>query len=336
MDDAVVEQLNRELLEATACAAASGQRGRALRQDSVSNVWRNLLLGALLAMVVMYGFLRSGSATLVSMIGIPICTVAAFIGLMLFGRTINVISLAGVAFAIGMTLDNTIVVLESIEQARRRGLDRLRAAIEGTREVWSAVLACTATTVLVFAPILFVREEAGQLYSDIAIAISAAIIASMLVAITVVPTAIARLGFSGTQNRQVSGRGMHEGMLRGISWLIERPLRRHLCLLLSVLGLVWIVVWLTPPAEYLPEGEEPKAFTRMIPPPGYNLAEMAMVADDVRAKPRAHIGADPAGFDRGETDMPPLRYFTMNVSSGGSVHGVRTGAYRRHGSDDAR
>lgn len=313
----VVEQLNRELLEPNGMQLHLVSEDVRYVKDSVSNVWRNLLLGALLAMVVMYGFLRSGSATLVSMIGIPICTVAAFIGLMLFGRTINVISLAGVAFAIGMTLDNTIVVLESIEQARRRGLDRLRAAIEGTREVWSAVLACTATTVLVFAPILFVREEAGQLYSDIAIAISAAIIASMLVAITVVPTAIARLGFSGTQNRQVSGRGMHEGMLRGISWLIERPLRRHLCLLLSVLGLVWIVVWLTPPAEYLPEGEEPKAFTRMIPPPGYNLAEMATVADDVRAKLRAHIGADPTGFDRGETDMPPLRYFTMNVSSGG-------------------
>jgi multidrug efflux pump subunit AcrB len=312
----VVERLNRELLEPNGMKLHLVSEDVRYVKDSVVNVWRNLLLGALLAMAVMYGFLRSGSATLVSMIGIPICTVAAFIGLMLFGRTINVISLAGVAFAIGMTLDNTIVVLESIEQARRRGLDRLRAAVEGTREVWAAVLACTATTVLVFAPILFVREEAGQLYSDIAIAISAAIIASMLVAVTVVPTAMARMGFSGAQRQQVAGGGMHRGMLRAISWLIERPLRRCFCLLLSVLALLATLFWLTPPAEYLPEGEEPKAFTRMIPPPGYNLAEMATVSDDVRAKLRAHVGADPAGFDRGETDIPPLRYFTMSVSSG--------------------
>src|SRR5690606_14872784 len=131
----------------------------------------------------------------VGVISIPVCTIAAFLGLLVFDRTINVISLAGVAFAIGMTVDNTIVVLESIEQARRRGLKLFEAALTGVREVWPAVLASTLSTVLVFAPILFVQEEAGQLYSDIAIAISAAIIASMLVAVTVVPSASARLGF---------------------------------------------------------------------------------------------------------------------------------------------
>jgi multidrug efflux pump subunit AcrB len=98
-------------------------------RDSVVNVWKNLILGALLASVIMYLFLHSWRVTLIGVMGIPICTIAAFLGLMLTGRTINVISLAGVAFAIGMTLDNSIVVLESIELERRRGLDRLRAAV---------------------------------------------------------------------------------------------------------------------------------------------------------------------------------------------------------------
>jgi hypothetical protein len=99
------------------------------------------------------------------------------------GRTINVISLAGIAFAIGMTVDNTIVVLENIERAaaRRHGAPA-GDVLTGVREVWPAVLASTLTTVLVLVPIVFVDEEAGQLFSDVAIAISAAILASMFVA----------------------------------------------------------------------------------------------------------------------------------------------------------
>ena len=164
-------------------------------ESSVFNVWKNLRIGAMLASLVMYLFLRSGKATLIGVMGIPVCTIAAFLGLLLGDRTINVISLAGVAFAIGMTLDNSIVVLESIELARHKGMKRIEAAVDGVSQVWPAVLASTMTTILVFVPIVFIEEEAGQLYSDIAIAISASILASMLVAITRLPTATARLAF---------------------------------------------------------------------------------------------------------------------------------------------
>src|SRR5690606_28646924 len=112
-------------------------------EDSVRNVWQNLILGAIFATLVMFVFLRSIRTTMVGVIGIPICTIAAFLGLLVAGRTINVISLAGVAFAIGMTLDNSIVVLESIQLERRRGLNRLQAAITGVQKVWPAVLAST-------------------------------------------------------------------------------------------------------------------------------------------------------------------------------------------------
>uniref|UniRef100_UPI0037C899F1 efflux RND transporter permease subunit n=1 Tax=Rheinheimera sp. TaxID=1869214 RepID=UPI0037C899F1 len=191
----IVAQINRDMLAANGLQLTLISDDVRYVEDSVANVWTNLALGAMLATLVLFLFLRSGPATLVGVMGVPICTIAAFLGLLAFGRTINVISLAGIAFAIGMTMDNTIVVLESIEQARRRGLDRIEGAIAGVREVWPAVLASTLTTVLVFVPILFVEQEAGQLYSDIAIAIGAAIIASMLVAVLVEPAAIARLCF---------------------------------------------------------------------------------------------------------------------------------------------
>ncbi|MCB1641689.1 MAG: efflux RND transporter permease subunit, partial [Xanthomonadales bacterium] len=107
-----VEQVNVDLLRPMGLELSLSSDDVRYVEQSVANVWTNLALGALLATLVMYAFLRSGRATLIGVIAIPICTVAAFVGLLAAGRTLNVISLAGVAFAIGMTLDNTIVVLE--------------------------------------------------------------------------------------------------------------------------------------------------------------------------------------------------------------------------------
>ena len=287
-------------------------------EASVKNVWFNLGLGALFATLVMYLFLRSARATAVGVIGVPICTIAAFLGLLATGRTINVISLAGVAFAIGMTLDNSIVVIESIELARRRGMDRLKAAVAGVRGVWPAVLASTTTTILVFAPVLFIKEEAGQLYSDIAIAISASIFASMLVAITLIPTASARLDF-GTDTRRASAAGerLRERTLAFVNRLIDTPRRRATTIAGTVLASIAIIVLLTPPAEYLPEGEEPKVFARMNAPPGYNLETMAEIGLEVQDYFLQYVGDDPGRFDRGESPVPPLKYMNLGIDPGG-------------------
>src|SRR5690606_20818459 len=114
-----IELINRELLNPEGMELALTSDDVRYVQDSGLNVWKNLILGALLATGIMYVLLRSFRATALGVSGIPTCTIAAFLGLLLAGRTINVISLAGVAFAIGMTLDNSIVVLESIELERR-------------------------------------------------------------------------------------------------------------------------------------------------------------------------------------------------------------------------
>jgi multidrug efflux pump subunit AcrB len=203
--------------------------------DAVQVVQRNLVIGALLAVLVLFLFLRSVPATLIGAIGIPICTVAAFLGLLLTGRTINVMSLAGVAFAIGMTLDNNIVVLENIYRHLGLGKARLQAALDGVREVWPAVLASTLTTVAVFLPVIFVEEEAGQLYSDIAVAISASILMSMVLAVTVVPAAAGRWLRAPAPHRRrpLLERlgGAFSGVVLGlVHWLARgmvRPLARH-------------------------------------------------------------------------------------------------------------
>lgn len=310
----MVESINREVLEPAGMRMSLTSDDVRYVEASVANVWKNLGIGAVLATLVLFLFLRSARATAVGVIGVPICTIAAFMGLLLADRTINVISLAGVAFAIGMTLDNTIVVLEAIERERRSGLNRFDSAVAGVKRVWSAVLASTLTTVLVFAPILFIEEEAGQLYSDIAVAISASILASMIVAITLVPTAAARLQMA--ENRPEPGRAVRQQVARCVAWLVATRTRRWAYLAGLTALVVGVLVFLTPPAEYLPEGEEPKLFARMIAPPGYNLDEMSTIADDVQAKLMPYVDDDPERYARGEADVPALAYINLSVEAG--------------------
>ncbi|MFC6635451.1 efflux RND transporter permease subunit [Microbulbifer taiwanensis] len=309
-----VEQINAELLQPQGMLMALTADDVTYVQDSIFNVWKNLLLGALLATAVMYGFLRSIRATALGVVGIPICTIAAFIGLLVTGRTINVISLAGVAFAIGMTLDNSVVVLESIELERRRGLNRLQAAISGVQRVWPAVLASTLTTVMVFLPVVFIAEEAGQLYSDVAIAISSAILVSMLVAITVIPTASARLKFDGARAAAISHSRLRNSVLDSIGWLIATPVRRLYTIGITAAASLAIVLILTPPAEYLPEGEEAKTFATMNAPPGYNLATMKQVAGELQEYFLPFVDDAPEAFERGEAAVPAMKYVNMRVS----------------------
>ncbi len=315
---AEMDAINREVLRPAGMELSLTADDVGYVRASIRNVWKNLAIGAALATGVMFLFLRSVRTTAIGVVGIPICTIAAFLGLLVAGRTVNVISLAGVAFSIGMTLDNSIVVLESIELARRRGLDRFRAAVRGVQEVWPAVLASTLTTVLVFVPIVFIREEAGQLYSDIAIAVSASILVSMLVAITVIPTASARLSFDRDGAAGSGARGADAGLRRrllgSIAWLLATPARRAAAILGTVAASGAVFWLLTPPAEYLPEGEEPKAFATLSAPPGYNLDAMSAVADEVEAHLLPFVDGDPAAYDRGEAPVPALRYVNLRVT----------------------
>ncbi|SHH31991.1 efflux RND transporter permease subunit [Ferrimonas marina] len=311
----LVAEINEQLLQRNGLELKLTSDDVRYVQSSLKNVWINLSLGALLATLVMYLFLRSGRATLVGVIGIPICTIAAFFALMMTGRTINVISLAGIAFAIGMTVDNTIVVLESIMQARAKGVSKVQAAIDGAKEVWPAVLASTATTVMVFAPILFVVQEAGQLYSDIAIAISGAIIASMLVAMFLVPVALAHFTRENGA-KQLKEMKLSSRFLSLASFFAQSRRRARLWSLGFIVLILGGAYLLMPAAEYLPEGEEPKAFSMMIAPPSYNLSEMAVIGAELREYFEGHLNADEADFRAGKTDMPPLAYYSMDVSIG--------------------
>jgi len=288
-----VEDLNRDLLADRGLRLVQVYDETDYVYSAIGLVRQSLILGSILAVGVLLLFLRSRSSTLVIAIAIPISVIGTFLFMRLLGRTLNVVSLAGLAFAVGMVVDNSIVVLENIYRHRESGKGAARAALDGAKEVWGAVLASTLTTISVFVPILFVEEEAGQLFRDIALAISGAVGLSLIVAITVIPTLASRLlsGDLPTAGTRSDGRGpsnlwgLLETARRMADWIADRvywicgSTRRRVAVVFGfTLGALLLTVTLIPKAEYLPLGNMNFVFGFALPPPGYNIDEIAKFA----------------------------------------------------------
>ncbi len=229
----------------------------------------NLGLGVLLAVGVLWWFVRRLRATLLVALAIPLSLVTSFAALDAFGRTLNVISLAGLALAVGMVLDAAIVVVENIVRLREQGLGAGEAALEGTAQVWPALLASTATTVAIFLPVVFLRDEAGQLFADLALGIAAAVTVSLVLAVTVIPTA-AR-GWLGRGALRDPHGSRWDALARGIVRATDTPARRA-AWILGLLAAAGAGTWaLLPKADYLPEGNRNLVFAFILPPPGTNI-----------------------------------------------------------------
>ncbi len=248
--------------------------------SSIDLVINNVYTGGFLAIVVLLLFLRSGSATGIIAVSIPISVVGTFLIIALLGRSLNVIMLAGMAFATGMIVDNSIVVLENIYRHRSMGKSRMQAALDGAHEVWGAVLASTLTTMVVFLPVIFVEEEAGQLFRDIAIAISSAIVLSLVVSILVIPPLASRFFGASKAITERANRpywiGEHLGRIVGT---VNRSTLARLGLAGGVTGLSIFLTWLlVPPSEYLPAGNKNLIFGFFLSPPGYSVEEFKQMA----------------------------------------------------------
>ena len=161
-------------------------------REAIGGVRTAALFGGLLAVLVLYLFLRSAWTTAVVSVAIPVSVIATFMVMHSTGITLNIMSLGGIALAIGMLVDNAIVVLENIARKREEGADALTAAAEGASEMGPAVTASTLTTVAVFFPMVFVEGIAGQLFSDQALVVTGALLVSLAVAMTLIPMLASR------------------------------------------------------------------------------------------------------------------------------------------------
>ena len=156
---------------------------------AISLVRSNLGLGLLLAVGVLYFLMRSRRATFLVTATVPLSVLVAFVALRMFDKSLNVISLAGLAFSVGLVMDAAIVTLENIVRCRQSGLSQREAVAKGTRQITGALFASTVTSVAIFMPVLFMQGMEGQLFQDLALTIAVAVSASFFIAITVLPVA---------------------------------------------------------------------------------------------------------------------------------------------------
>ncbi|WP_436715947.1 efflux RND transporter permease subunit [Roseiconus lacunae] len=278
-----------------------------------------LMLGA--------GFWFARGALIVGL-AIPISIVGTFLTLGILGRSLNVISLAGLAFAVGMLVDNAVVVLENIFRRWDEGERPLDAAINGTVEVWGAVLSSTLTTIAVFLPIVFVQEEAGQLFRDIALAISGAVALSLVVSMTFIPMMSRRLlRDRSTAPNQETNKPKERKKTRLVRWIeslgefvvgltvkinrwilggFVRRIVFSFVLIGSAVGISWLV-W--PKVEYLPTGNRNLVFGILLPPPGYNLPQLVEMGETVERNLRPYWDVLPGSPEAENLDFPIIGDF---------------------------
>ncbi|MEA1964031.1 MAG: efflux RND transporter permease subunit, partial [Candidatus Aerophobetes bacterium] len=162
-------------------------------KESMANLFNTIILAVVLCGVVLFVFLRTFRSTIVVLISIPVSIIATFIAMNLFGITMNIVSMGGLALGVGLFVDNSIVVLESIFRHREKGEPAQQGSIIGSSEVATAITASTLTTICVFFPILFVPGIAGQLFRDMALTITFSLLISLGVALTLVPLLSSRI-----------------------------------------------------------------------------------------------------------------------------------------------
>jgi len=272
-------------------------------QGAIGLVQRNILIGGLLAIAVLIIFLRSFSSTLIAASAIPISVIGTFIFMNAFGRNLNVVSLAGIAFAVGMLVDSAIVVLENIDRHRKMGKPPFESAYDGAREVWGAILASTLTTVAIFLPVVFMQEEAGQLFRDLAIAVTCAVILSLFVSISVIPMFSKQL-FSVSKGKISSGKNLLTGfgnnlietIMKMVQWTIKNWKTRLITVLSLTVFAVVIARLLLPPMEYLPQGNRNLVINILVPPPGLSYKERKEIGEYIYNTVEPYFDKDYNGY----------------------------------------
>lgn len=205
--------------------------------SAVSNVKNAAILGGIIAIVVLYGFLKNARATAIVGIAIPVSVIGTFLLMYTNGVSLNIMSLGGIALAVGMLVDNSIVVLENIVRKREQGESILQAAQNGTAEVASAVVAATLTTIAVFFPMVFISGIAGQLFKDQALTVTFALIFSLIVALTLIPM-LASLGAGERYSNHIEDAPAGR-FTRGIAFVVRLVGYGFL----AIRRIFWLLLW---------------------------------------------------------------------------------------------
>ena len=327
-----IEEINETYLEDADLYLTQVYDETTYINSALELVRQNIWVGGSMAAILLLIFLRSGAATLVVSLAIPVSVIGSFVAMAALGRSINVISLAGLAFSVGMVVDAAIVVLENIYRMRQQGLSVSDAAYRGAQQVWGAILVSALTTVMVFIPILIMELEVGQLFRDIAVAISVSVLLSLLVAVTVIPALASRLLGGNIQTMAQArklpvidhfGRGFVR-LVMAITGLAVRSKSFALAMVVLLTGLCSVVtVVMLPKLDYLPDGNRNLVIGFLLPPPGYNLDTMTKIASRLEDATRPLWSSDdgPSETEDGRATMSRFFFvaFRANVIVGAAA-----------------
>lgn len=289
-------------------------------KTSVNNVLSTAVQAALMAMVILFIFLRNSKASLIIGVSIPTSVIITFAGMYLCNMTLNVVSLGGITIGIGMLVDNSVVVLECISRHHDNGMDAKTAAMVGTGEVAMSVAASTLTTLAVFIPMMFVKGTFGQMFKDLSLTITFALLASLLVALTFVPMACSRL-YKYEETRIKNEKSILSRMTNRIGiWLdkldnayrsaLKLALKHKITTVIIVVACFIGTLALIPVVglDLMPSSDQGAASVNIEMPKGSVIEETTQIADQVIAKIQdipemkewyAMVGGSMGGFGGG-------------------------------------
>ena len=278
----------------------------------VDNILNSLLLGALFAIIVLFLFLRDLRPTFITLCAIPISVIFAVVLMYFSGVTINMISLSGLAVAVGMLVDNSIVVIENIYRLRAKGAGAAKAAVAGAAQVAGAVTASTLTTVCVFLPIVFVEGITRQLFTDLALTMSYALLASLIVSLTLVPAMASGMMKKQKQEKENRFRSaLRSGYERTVGFALDH---KALVLLVAVAALAATGYQAVARGfTFMPEMDMPSLTLTVAMPEESTMEEAAALSDQVLERISTMDGIETAGamMSTGTSSM-------LGMGSGGS------------------
>ena len=290
--------------------------------SAIDLVQQNIWVGGILALTILLLFLRSFLPTTAIFIAIPVSVIGTFVAIAALGLSINVISLAGLAFAVGMVVDASIVSMENIYRLRQSGLAAAEAAYHGARQVWAPILGSALTTVIVFIPVVMLDLPVGQLFRDIGIAISVAVLISVFVSVTVIPALSSYLLRGDSQKFTKT---LKLPIIDPIASVFAKGIVSYakLAVRAKMIGLVLVALLMAvsigtavrfmPKLDYLPDGNANFMLARILVPPGYSIEESARIAGKMEAAARPLWEKE----EMGEKDPKIDKFFFVAFNGGG-------------------
>ncbi|RDU69476.1 AcrB/AcrD/AcrF family protein [Helicobacter cholecystus] len=297
-----VTRLNENILKPQGLSLEWSRDQEGYILEAIDLVKENLLYGILFSCLVLLIFLRQMSSVLIVTFVILLSTFGTFIVLYIFNRTLNIVSLAGISFAISMLVDNAIVVLENIHQHRLKAKSLFQSALDGTYEVAGAIFASVLTTVAIFIPILGLKSESGQLFFDIALASTSALLISLFISLFIIPMLVCEFEKLSLLRWDIKkfwdfiftpleygGRGFYFVMHKALNFFLKNWLRRLLCIFGFSAMSVYLYFVLMPKISYLPHGDQNFAIAYLSIPPGLSYQERKGIAKEIYEKNKHYL-----------------------------------------------